>query len=106
MNNRNILNYLKQTAFLRMLLLMPFYLSRFVFYSIKENSSWFSRYYPGYHGSTIPSQKYIKNNSARLFLSEVGHDDGIAMNAKNQLKLLEKFIKYYGDFNPVPVKSA
>jgi hypothetical protein len=91
---------LKNSRFLNIIILRPFYFIRFVYYSIKENSTWFYRYYPGYHGSTIPSLKYINSNRKRLFFDVADIDNGIELNRENQKMLLKIFSRYFEDFSP------
>ncbi len=78
---------------------VPIWIVRFFFAAIKERSSAFLRFHPGYHGSTIPSRKFIEANRDRLFGP---HDafDGIDLNRDEQQMLLHELMKFYSDFNP------
>lgn len=87
------------------LLLIPFYFVRFIIYAFIERSLFFCRYYPGYHGSTIPSLRYIKANEARIFVDKKTIDDGIDLNDQKQIHLLKRFSKYYPEFLP-PAKET
>lgn len=80
--------------------LFLFYFVRFAYYSIKEKSLCFLRYYPGYHGSTIPSLNYITNTSNKIFQNDVDIPDGVDMNENKQLLLLTEFCRSYNDYNP------
>lgn len=72
---------------------------RFFLRALTEGSSAFLRFQPGYHGSTIPSAKFIQRNRERLF-SPPTLDDGIDYNRATQQALLDQFVGYYRDFNP------
>jgi predicted O-methyltransferase YrrM len=81
-------------------LIIPFYLVRFLYFSLKERSLWFYRYYPGHYGSTIPSATAIQKNRDVLFGNAFPSEDGIDLNATNQEKLLEKISILFADFSP------
>lgn len=89
--NRNII--------MHPLLLRMLWTGRFFIRALLEGSSAFLRFQPGYHGSTIPSAKFIRHNRDRLF-GPPELDDGIDYNREKQKALLEKFIRFYPDFNP------
>jgi hypothetical protein len=84
---------------LKSLLLLPFYIVRFAWYSIANRSLWFLRYYPGHYGSPLPSGREIKEQSARFFGS-TGSADGISSGIEKQLELLDEFSAYHDDFAP------
>ena len=106
LNVKNVFNYVKASKVLAFVLLFPFYFFRFIFYSFKEGSLFYFRYYPGYHGSTIPSLKFVKKNRARIFKNEIDGWDGIDLNKDFQIGLLEKFMTYYADFKPSNKESS
>ncbi len=83
--------------------LLFFYFARFTYYAIKEHSLFFFRYYPGYHGSTIPGIRNLPKYQDLLFLGNA--IDGVNLNEKIQLSLLEEFSSYYKDFKPAKTKS-
>jgi predicted O-methyltransferase YrrM len=108
MNNkygRELLRILLNNSLLRVVL-YSFYFMRFGFYVIKERSFLFLRYYPGYHGSTIPSMKFILNNCDSIFVDSIDEPDGIQMNEGVQISLAEDFMAHYGDFSPPAEKSS
>lgn len=78
---------------------IPLWIARFVFAAIRERSGAFLRFHPGYHGSTIPSRKFIEANRERLFGA---HDvvDGIDLNRDEQRKLLGRLVEFYSSFRP------
>ena len=75
----------------------PLWVLRFFLAALREGSAAFLRFQPGYHGSTIPSRKFIQDNRERLFNVLPGND-GIDLNRGRQRELLERFIGYYPDF--------
>ncbi len=79
------------------LLLRPLWIGRFLLRTLTEGSSAFLRFHPGYHGSTIPSARFIRRHRERLFGPPV-LDDGIDYNRATQLALLERFVEFYPDF--------
>lgn len=79
------------------LLLQPVYLLRFIYRGMREGSLGFTRYYPGYHGSTIPSLRELRKGVAPAIPDGV---DGIDLNTSSQLALLETFSEYYPQFQP------
>jgi len=79
---------------------LPFWAFRFLYYVAKERNWAFLRFYPGYHGSTIPSRKFIEQNRTRLFQKSSTVDDGIDLNRTQQQELLEKFVAFFPDFTP------
>jgi predicted O-methyltransferase YrrM len=93
-----------RSALVRFGLLWPFYFARFLYFAIKERSLAFYRYYPGHHGSTIPSWKQVVADQQRIFSAD-GAPDGIDLDAPGQLALLDAFSAYYGDFRP-PEREA
>jgi hypothetical protein len=95
-----------KSAFLRALVLAPFYFLRFAFFALKEKSVLFCRYYPGYHGSTLPSLKEIWQNRENIFKKHVSDFDGIDLNEDKQLSLLKAFSEYYIDFKPKKTESS
>jgi len=96
-----VFHLVKQNRLLNAALLQPFYLLRFVYASIREKSGQFSRYYPGYHGSTIPSLRHILEERTRFFDTGIGlHVDGIRLREEEQRALLVEFTKFWPDFSP------
>ena len=91
---------------LHSVLIVPFYFLRFLYFSLKERSLWFYRYYPGHYGSTIPSAAAIKRDRAALFNSTVTTEDAVDLNAANQEELLRKISSLYADFSPPRTASA
>jgi predicted O-methyltransferase YrrM len=85
-------------------LLLFFYFARFVFYAVKENSVFFFRYYPGYHGSTIPSLRRLSGIAGAEPDRDVA--DGIRLNEDKQLALIGEIFDYYQDFRPSRTKAA
>lgn len=81
-------------------LVLVYWVIRFFYYSVKERSLAFLRFYPGYHGSTIPSLRVVLDEREQLFDADTSVDDGIDMNRSRQLELLEKFTEFYADFQP------
>lgn len=77
----------------------PLWIARFVFAALRERSGNFLRFQPGYHGSTIPSARFVSENRERLF-NPPQHDDGIDLNRDQQLALLQQFLSYLQDFQP------
>ena len=65
-----------------------------------EDSLLFSRYYPGYHGSAIPSLKWLKANRERVFGQRESAFDGIPISNDKQAELLKDFAEYYEEFSP------
>jgi len=96
----SVFHVVKNAPILRILFLTPFYMLRFIYFALRENSMLFFRYYPGYHGSPVPSYKYIKKNSDRLFAKKIDYFDGVCLNEIEQKKLLERLIESYNDFSP------
>ena len=86
-----VLTKITQKPRLYSLLLLPYYFSRFIIISIREKSLWFYRYPPGHHGSTIPSQRDINCRRDELFEKNSIGRDGIELNTRRQLELLETF---------------
>lgn len=85
--------------------LYTFYVIRFVYHAAKERSLFSLRYYPGYHGSTIPSLKELKAREKELFSDKDDALGGIEMNESEQITLLEKIIGYYGQYRPPKNKN-
>lgn len=90
----------------RVLVLLPFYFLRHAFYSVRERSTIFYRFYPGYHGSTIPSLRYLSSRRGRILTDGKNIQDGIDLNEHYQSSLLESFSGYYGEFKPPEKESA
>jgi predicted O-methyltransferase YrrM len=88
------------------LALTPFWILRFFYYVVKERSWAFLRFYPGYHGSTIPSRKLVEQNRAKLFAKSRSEYDGIDLNRSQQQELLERFVEFFPDFKPSENQSA
>ena len=85
---------------LRALVLAPFYFVRFAWFALRERSLLLYRYYPGYHGSTLPSLKAVSSNRRKIFAADVSHPDGVDLNVNNQLSLLRSFSEYYAEYQP------
>ena len=83
----------------------PLWVVRFFLAALREGSAAFLRFHPGYHGSTIPSRKFIQDHRERLFNALPGND-GIDLNRERQHELLERFIGYYPDFTPPEQPTA
>lgn len=90
----------KRSGVLRALVLAPFYYLRFTWFALKERSILLCRYYPGYHGSTLPSLKAISGNRQKIFAADINHSDGIDLNENNQLSLLNQLSEYYAEYQP------
>ena len=90
---------------LKSLPLLMFYFARFIYYSIKNRSLWFYRYYPGHYGSPLPSGRDIAEHSAEYFGKVAEANDGVAINAAAQMKLLDEFSAYHNDFVPEKTSS-
>jgi hypothetical protein len=103
---KTILSKLLRSKWLSSLFLKPVYVLRFVYHGLKEDSLLFSRYYPGYHGSTIPSLKWLKTERDRIFSQCQPGFDGIQLRKDEQYKLLEQFARYYKEFNPDYEKNS
>jgi len=101
-----LFRFVKARRILNAITLRPFYFVRFIYFSFKEKSTWFYRYYPGYHGSTIPSLRSVLGHAGQIFSVKERPNDGIAMNAELQRTLLEDFAHYYNDFAPQSGPSA
>jgi len=91
---------------LHSVLIVPFYFVRFLYFSLKERSLWFYRYYPGHYGSTIPSAAAIKRDRVTLFNGTVTTEDAVELNAAYQEELLRKISGLYADFSPPRTASA
>jgi hypothetical protein len=89
-----------RTRILKSVVLVPFYFVRFVIYSITTRSLWFYRYFPGHYGSTLPSGADIRKHRAKLFNPPGLTNDGVELNTKKQLELLNEFASYHDDFAP------
>ena len=79
---------------------LPFWAIRFFYYVVWERNWAFLRFYPGYHGSTIPSRKFIQKNRSTIFQNLPTENDGIDLNRARQQALLERFVTYFLDFTP------
>lgn len=77
----------------------PFWIARFLYAAIRENSLAFLRFQPGYHGSTIPSGRFLAEHRERLFNPSLG-GDGIDLNRQAQEGLLRELVRYFPDFDP------
>lgn len=66
-----------ESRMLRALLVQPIWLVRFITAAVRSGNLAFLRFYPGYHGSTIPSAAYIRSHRQRLFDRRSGDEDGI-----------------------------
>ncbi len=103
---KTILSKLLGNKWLKTLLLKPVYVLRFIYHGIKEDSLLFSRFYPGYHGSTIPSLKSLTAERKRIFGQTEPGVDGIQIRKEAQFKLLKEFAAYYKEFNPSSEKDG
>jgi predicted O-methyltransferase YrrM len=86
----------------RQLVLVPFYLLRFAWRALRSGSGAFARYYPGYHGSTLPGLREVMADRERIFRATLPCNDGVELHEDAQLALLERFIGYFPDFRPAP----
>jgi len=89
-----------EPGWMRALILLPFWAARFFYYAVRERSLPFLRFYPGYHGSTIPSGKFLARNRARIFNPAATAGDGINLNRDGQRLMLEKLTTFYPGFTP------
>lgn len=100
---------MKPVALLHSALILPFYFLRYLYFSIKERSIWFYRYYPGHYGSTIPSAAAIRRNREALFGRTDPLEDGIDLNVTHQKEILQQicglFAQYSPSESPVPDKK-
>jgi hypothetical protein len=103
---KTIFSKLLGSKLLSSLFLKPTYVLRFVYRALREDSLLFSRFYPGYHGSTIPSMKSLKAERERIFGHHEPGFDGIDMRKVEQEELLGEFSTYYKDFNPNSEKAG
>gem|GEM_PF-3384745 len=62
-----IVEEIKKIPLLYSLLIVSFYISRFLLASVRERSLWFYRYQPGHFGPTIPSRRYIEERKNEIF---------------------------------------
>lgn len=90
----------------RSAVVVPFWVLRFLYYAVRERSLRFLRFYPGYHGSTIPSGRVLSQDRDRLFGPGAAWHDGVDLHEQAQRSLLEEFSAYYAGFvpseNPAP----
>lgn len=84
-------------------ILATFYFLRFLYFSIKTRGLLSYRYYPGYHGSTIPNLKEIRENKDLIFGIE-NINDGISYNLTNQISCFKELIQYKDGYKP-PLKQ-
>lgn len=84
----------------RRLVVVPFWALRFFYYAVREGSLSFLRFYPGYHGSTIPSGRFLAKNRHRIFHAVATEGDGVDLNRDRQRDLLEQFSRHYEGFRP------
>ena len=103
---KTILSKLLGNKWLKSLFLKPVYVLRFIYHGIKEDSLLFSRFYPGYHGSTIPSLKSLIAQRKRIFSRSQPEFDGIQIGKEAQHKLLRELSAYYKEFNPNSEKNG
>ena len=78
---------------------VPFWIVRFLYAAVREGSLAYLRFQPGYHGSTIPSRRFLVENRERLFRPQPVND-GIDLNRSAQGALLQEIIPYFSDFDP------
>ena len=97
---RSLFRALNASPPMRSLVVLPFWATRFFYYVVKERSGAFLRFYPGYHGSTIPSRKFLERNRRKLFQRPPTENDGIDLKRAQQFKFLEQFVTYFPDFSP------
>jgi hypothetical protein len=76
-----------------LLLSIPFVKERIIHYDYLKQIVYNSGYEPGHYYSPIPNLMEIEKNSDKIFVSKGLLE--IDLNTKNQIKLLEKFKKYY-----------
>jgi len=97
-----IKNYIYQIfskhSLLFSLFITPFYLFRFIFFAIKNQSLRCLRYYPGHFASTIPSLRDIRKNTKTIFSKNNKECGGIDLYLKVQERNLDSFLPYYTDF--------
>ena len=88
------------------ILVLPFYVVRFFYYTLRSRSLRFLRYYPGHYGSTIPSATEIRKNTDRFFGQTPNRRPGIDLREEHQIHLLRALSEYFPDFSfpalPVP----
>ena len=97
--SRRALNTLLRHRWLSALLLHPVYLLRFAYRGWREGSLGFTRYYPGYHGSTLPSLRELRSQTAE---PQPDGTDGIDLRVDAQREMLHTLTPYYADFKPSP----
>ena len=89
-----------RTKALKSILLLPFYVLRFLYFSVKNGSLWFYRYPPGHYGSPLPGGREIRRHRAAWFSPAPPPFDGVKLNPEKQLALLDAFAAYHDDFAP------
>ena len=82
-----------------------FYFFRFVYFTLKERSARFLRYYPGHFSSPIPSYRVIQQKREKLFAIKRDLADGVNINTDVQLELLRDLYQYENEFR-FPEKSG
>lgn len=97
---------LKKHTYIYSVMIVPYYFFRFLFYSFKEKSLWFYRYYPGHYGSTIPSAKSIEATRSKLFTSDYEMYDGIALNSSMQKELLCLMTPLFQEYAPTKTANS
>lgn len=75
-----------------------FYFFRFIYFTLKERSTRFLRYYPGHFSSPIPSYRVIKRKKEKLFAVKREFADGVNINTAGQLELLRDLYQYDDEF--------
>jgi predicted O-methyltransferase YrrM len=81
------------------------WMARFFLSTVKEGSGAFLRFQPGYHGSTIPSGKFLQQNRERLF-NPPQEEDGIDDRRAEQVALLQRLLTHYPEFDPPEHEQA
>lgn len=97
---QSIYRNVARTKALKSILLLPFYVVRFFYFSVRNGSLWFYRYPPGHYGSPLPGGGEIKRHRAAWFNPAPPSFDGVSLNPEQQLVLLDAFATYHDAFAP------
>ena len=79
--------------------LSVFYFFRFIYFTIKEGSARFLRYYPGHFSSPVPSYRDIRSRKEKLFTTPRELNDGVFINEAGQLDVLSSLYQYATEFD-------
>ena len=63
-----------------------------------DNNPFVTLFWPGHYYSPLPDSDYIEKNQDRLFNSAVKACPGIDLGTEDQIKLIDSFRRYAGDF--------